>query len=116
MQELVKQTFDNENRDAFFGEMLRICCSIHITKTTKENTKEIWKDDKVLNELVEQRKNLTKDTDEYKIVTKNAKKHVRYLRNQKLDEEAKQINQFSNKNNIQDLFRSFKMIVQRSRR
>ena len=107
--ELVKQTFDNDNRDALLVKCLESAAQSTLPKLQKRTqTKEIWKDDKVLNELIEQRKNLTKDTDEYKIITKNVKKRVRHLRNQKLDEEAKQINQFSNKNNIQDLFRSFK--------
>ena len=107
--ELCNQANANENRDAFLVKCLESAAQSTLPKMQKKTpVKEIWKDDQILNELLDKRKNVSKDADEYKGLTKAIKKHVKHLRNQKLDDEAKQINKFSNEQNIQELFRSFK--------
>ena len=71
-------------------------------------THEIWKNDDVLNEYLEVRANLQRDTPRYKEVSKQIKKRVRYLRNQKLQVEADELNRFASKRQIENLFRNFK--------
>ena len=71
-------------------------------------THEIWKNDDVLNEYLEVRANLQRDTPRYKEVSKQIKKRVRYLRNQKLQMEAEELNRFASKREIENLFRNFK--------
>ena len=77
------------------------------TKRSK-HTKELWKDDVRLNELLNQRKNTVKYSLEYNNFTKQIKKHVRYLRNEKATNEAKQINSFAMRRQVDNLFRAFK--------
>ena len=71
-------------------------------------THEIWKNDDVLNEYLEVRANLQRSTPRYNEVSKQIKKRVRYLRNQKLQMEAEELNRFASKRQIENLFRNFK--------
>ena len=66
-------------------------------------THEIWKNDDVLNEYLEVRANLERDTPRYKETSKQIKKRVRYLRNQKLQMEAEELNRFASKRQIENL-------------
>ena len=100
---------ENDNRDVFLVKCLESAAQSTLPKMKiKTPAKEIWKDDEILNELLDKRKEISKHAAEYKCFTKDIKKRVQQLRNQKVDEEAKQINQFSNQKNVQELFRSFK--------
>ena len=75
-------------------------------KVKKEN--EIWKNDSTLNELLDVRLKLSMNSPEYKAATKNIKKRVNHLRNEKLCVEAEEINHHANKREIEGLFRSIK--------
>lgn len=77
---------------------------------TKRNkpTKEIWKEDIELNELLSQRIQTSKDSVEYKCITKKIKKQVRRLRNEKISNEAKMINDFATRRKVEELFCAFK--------
>ena len=79
-----------------------------LPKITKKKTKEIWKDDGVLNELLKQRDDIPRGSDEYKILTKKIKKRVNNLKNEKCAKEADELNEYANKKQIEDLYRSFK--------
>ena len=74
----------------------------------KDIKKELWKMDKQLNELLDNRRGLVKSTEEYKNITKTIKKHVRYLKNKKCEQEARAINNFATRREIEELFRAFK--------
>ena len=91
-----------------------ITCLENAAQTTLKNmnttnpSRQTWKEDKTLNLLLEQRKTFDRTSDGYKETTKKIKKHVRHLRNEKISTEAKQINEYSNRRNIEELYRSFK--------
>ena len=74
---------------------------------TKLRTKEIWKDDQQFNLLLDQRSNTT-NIEERISLTRRIKKRVRYLRNQQLKDEADDIDERSEKRDIEGLHRSFK--------
>ena len=71
-------------------------------------TKEIWKEDCILNELLKERNDIPRGSDAYKILTKKIKKQVNQLRNEKCAKEAEEINEYADKKQIEDLYRSFK--------
>ena len=79
-----------------------------IPKVTKTKTKELWKEDCLLNELLKQRNEISQGSDEYKILTKKIKKRVNQLKNEKFAKEVEKINEYANKKQIEDLYRSFK--------
>ena len=78
-------------------------------KKKVEDTKEIWKDDEILNVLLVERTNLQKRSQPHKDLTKKIKRRVNKLRNAKLQQEADEINHFAAKREVEDLFRSFKV-------
>ena len=78
-----------------------------IPRMTKLRTKEIWKDDQQFNLLLDQRSNTT-NIEERISLTRRIKKRVRYLRNQQLKDEADDIDERSEKRDIEGLYRSFK--------
>ena len=79
-----------------------------LPKKTKFKTSEIWKEDDELNRLILERNALTKFSDEYKDVTKNIKKRIKKLKNAIIKQEAEDINNFSSKRELEELFRKFK--------
>ena len=62
-------------------------------------------DDEYLNELLDSRSGELKGSDTYKSLTKKIKKHVRYLRNNRLLREAEQINSHATRRETEELFR-----------
>ena len=70
--------------------------------------KEVWKNDNLLNALLEKRSATVKASEDHKRYTKLIKKRVLHLKNQKLENEAKQINSFATKKQVENLYRSFK--------
>ena len=114
----VKQLFLQKVRDEILnrkqrGEKIGEESIISILKGAAETTlpkfkrtnkpKEIWKEDKLLNELVNKRITTSKDSLQHKTLTKAIKKRVRHLRNQKIDNEAKQINGYATHRQIKQL-------------
>ena len=76
--------------------------------TRKSEVHQIWKDDKVFNELINARGNEQKGTAKYKDITKLMKKRTKKLRNDKLASEAQAINARSSQKEIEELYRNFK--------
>ena len=76
-------------------------------KATK-TTREIWKCDEELNCALQERSQLERNSIAYKELCKKIKKRVQFLRNQKLQIEADELNQFANKRQIENLFQAFK--------
>ena len=66
---------------------------------------EIWKNDPEINDLIEQRANVTPGTYAYKEMTKRMKKRANHLRYLKLDKEAAEINMKAINNDIRELFK-----------
>ena len=78
------------------------------TKTSNKQVKEIWKDDNELNKLLDQRQSIDKSDAEYKNLTKKIKTRVNSLRNDKLQQEAEEINEHANRRQVEELYRSMK--------
>ena len=76
-------------------------------KKTTCNINEVWKDNVLLNSLLEQRKT-AETSEDHKTLTKQIKARVKRLRNEKLEQEAREINSFSTKKQVENLYRSFK--------
>ena len=62
----------------------------------------------MLNSILNKRNGLIRNSEDYKDLTKKLKKQVNKLRNQKLNNEANEINQYSSRKQIEDLYRTFK--------
>lgn len=77
-------------------------------KKKAETTKEIWKDDELLNILLLERGKSQRGSQIYRTLTKKIKKRVNKLRNDKMKQEAEEINQFATNREVEELFRSFK--------
>ena len=73
-------------------------------KQKQVNTNSDFKDD----ELLDSRSGELKGSDTYKSQTKKIKKHVRYLRNNRLLREAEQINSHATRQETEELFRLMK--------
>ncbi|MEM6812757.1 MAG: reverse transcriptase domain-containing protein, partial [Pseudomonadota bacterium] len=73
-----------------------------------KSTKEIWKDDEHLNLLLMERGESQRGSQSYRSLTKTIKKRVNKLRNEKMKQEAEEINQFATNREVEELFRSFK--------
>ena len=76
--------------------------------TKKEKINEIWKEDKVFNDLLDNRRKHSIGSLEYKIYTKKIKTRIRFLRNEKLKREAEEINENANRREIEELYRRLK--------
>ena len=79
-----------------------------IPQKTSKVSREIWRSDGVLNNLLQERVTLQRNTDAWKKVTKAIKRRVRRLKNQKLEIEAYELNQYASKRQIENLFKAFK--------
>ena len=77
-------------------------------KHIRKQEKEIWKNDKELNILLNQRLETEKKSTEYKLLTKKIKTRVNLLRNYKLRQEAEQINEYANRKKVEELYRNMK--------
>ena len=110
-QELSKlQGLDNSTD---IGSNMVECLKVAMQTTLKKKSKnksanELWKDDKDLNRLLSQRRGLKRNTNEYKNITRSIKNRVNALRNDKITKEAREINEFSNRRKVEELYRSFK--------
>jgi hypothetical protein len=80
-----------------------------LPQTTKsERDNELWKNDTALNEYLAERSKFSLGTTEFKSITKNIKKRVSFLRNEKLRLEAEEINKYASKREVEELFRAIK--------
>ena len=74
---------------------------------TTDTVREIWKEDIELNALLQQRVRVDKYSDEYKMLAKMIKKRVKFLKNNKLEDEARKIDNFATRKEIDQLYRTF---------
>ena len=74
----------------------------------RNKIQQIWKNDSQLNELLKQREQMIRKSDAFKLCTKEIKKRVQFLNNEKALKEANSINEFATKRQVEELFRSFK--------
>ena len=65
-----------------------------LPKVQKRHTAQTWKQDGEFNELLNERMNCQTGTVHYKELTKRIKKPVKHLRNQRLQKEADEINEY----------------------
>ena len=79
-----------------------------IPQKASKTAREIWKCDEELNLALQERSQLQRDSIAYKEASQKIKKRVRFLRNQKLEIEADELNQYANKRQIENLFKAFK--------
>ena len=83
-----------------------INCLKKATDTTLPKAKrkgrpsEIWKNDERLNSLLAERKLFDKSTNEFQQLTKSIKKRIIFLKNEKLEKEAEEINEFANQKKV----------------
>ena len=75
---------------------------------TKDIATEWWKNDKQFNMLLDDRSKLDRGSREYLTKSKEIKKRIQILRNEKLKSEAEDINKYANQKEIEKLFRSIK--------
>jgi len=74
----------------------------------KDIATEWWKNDNQFNTLLDDRSKLDRGSKEYLTKSKEIKKRIQFLRNEKLKSEAEDINRYANQKEIEKLFRSIK--------
>ena len=84
-------------------ESLQSAENATLLRAKPDKTREIWKDDDVLNR--NSRSELDKTSGEYKNITKRIKKRVCFLRTEKFKTKAALLNEFANKRQIEELNR-----------
>ena len=78
-----------------------------LPKKTRHQYHELWKENEKFNRIIHERSQLQKNSDDYKSITKKLRTKIRFLRNEKLHQEANEINMWAQKREIEALFRSF---------
>ena len=63
---------------------------------------------RTINALINERQTYSRDSAEYKTATKQIKKRVRFLRNEKLTNEANEINEHASRREVEELYRRMK--------
>ena len=74
----------------------------------KRNVKQVWKDDPVLNDLLERKALCNRKSIEHKQLSKQDKSRIRKIRNDKVSREANELNTYASKREIEALYKSFK--------
>ena len=97
-----------EQMNANIITLLKKAAESTLPKLSKKRVKEVWKDDKVLNDLLKQREIVLPNCEQHISLTKEIKKRVSQLRNEKVAKEVEELNDYANKKQIENLFRSFK--------
>ena len=98
-----------EERSSKLINCLRKTTDTTLPKAKKKGRpSEIWKNDERLNSLLAERKPFDKSTNEFQQLTKSIKKRINFLKNEKLEKEAEEINEFANQKKVEALYRSFK--------
>jgi len=104
---LINNTYQPKNQK--ITNCLIIPAGTTLKYTPKSKKKEIWKEDYELNTLLDQRRNSNSEH-EHKDITRKIKKRVKYIRNQIYEQEAKEINEYASKRDIQD-FQNKKLCI-----
>ena len=83
MRKPIMQNSSNlpEQMNANIVTLLKTAAESTLPKLSKKKVKEMWKDDKLLNDLLKQRKNVLPSCEQHKKLTKEIKKRVNHLRN-----------------------------------
>ena len=79
-----------------------------LPEKTEVKSKELWKNDNVLNSLIAERGKMEIQSASFKEKTNAIKKRIKTLSNKKTKSEAESINNFASKREIEELCRSFK--------
>ena len=88
--------------------MLQECASEHLPQPAKQKLKDIWSSDREINRLIDARQSLSPHTSQHKNLTKQIKKRVIFLKNEKFRIEAEAIDLHANRREIEELYRAFK--------
>ena len=78
-------------------ETLKSAARLSLPGKKPKMNREIWKDDAILNNLLHQRCQSAKQSDEHKKLTRAIKRRVATLRSEKIKQEAQELNIFANK-------------------
>ena len=96
-----KKTSVETMKEESIVTLLKSAAELTLPKLSKNmQPKEIWKEDKILNELINERLATSKDSLQHKNITKCIKKRVRHLCNKKTNNETKVINSFATRRQV----------------
>ena len=79
-----------------------------LPQKVKRNVKQVWKDDSVLNDLLERKALCNRKSIEHKQLCKKVKSRIRKIRNDKVSAEANELNTYASKREIETLYKAFK--------
>ena len=79
-----------------------------LPQKVKRNVKQVWKDDSVLNDLLERKALCNRKSIEHKQLCKQVKSRIRKIRNDKVSAEANELNTYASKREIETLYKAFK--------
>lgn len=78
--------------------------------TNGRQDNETWKNDPEFNRIIDSRQIVDKTSEAYKDLTKMLKNRIRFLRNERIKEEANTINSMSTRREVENLYKNFKRI------
>ena len=107
-QELKDESKSELSNEKIVNCLLRAADTALPKKEQSVRRNETWKNDEILNTLLNDRMILQKRTLEYTRLTRLIKKRVNILRNNKFAKEASEINEFASRRKVEELYRSFK--------
>lgn len=107
-QELKDESKSELSNEKIVNCLLRAADKALPKKEQSVRRNETWKNDEILNKLLNDRMILQKRTLEYTRLTRLIKKRVNILRNNKFAKEASEINEFASRRKVEELYRSFK--------
>ena len=79
-----------------------------LPNTDKEHAREVWKEDDIFNSLINERRKHNRNSDQHQVISKEIKKRIRHLKNDKLRREAEAIDVRVQKRELEELYRCFK--------
>ena len=110
-EEILKRKSENLTMDQVSNNLvtsLSNAAAETLPNINKKNINQLWKDDSVLNKLLDDRAKTIKDSIQYVKVSRRIKSRIRKLKNEKLRLEADELNSFATKKEIEALYKSFK--------
>ena len=108
LQETQKDDLTPSNISDRIVSAFQTAASATLPNKSKKKSIRLWRDDNELNDLLELRSVMNKESTEYRNVSKQIKKRVIKLRNMKLKQEAEEVNSFASKRKIEEMYRAFK--------
>ena len=110
-EEILKRKFDNLTAEQISNNLVKSLTNAAaevLPNQSKRNIKQIWKDDKDLNNLLDERAKVVNASVEYQKITKLIKSRIRKLKNEKMRVEAEELNSYATKREIEALYKTFK--------